>query len=89
MRAHVYIRTATDVTLVGKQVNKVNSPVSKQCVSFEALYSPFQFFMEDEKDVCKLHSPITKTPQIEHSKDLFCIKGHFEATDLSGNRLAR
>ena len=49
MRKHVYVRTDTVATLVGWQVNKVNS-----------LNSPFQFPIEDEKDVYILYIPDKK-----------------------------
>ena len=40
MRTHVYTWTAPVATLVGRQVNKANNPVC-----------PFQFLIEDEKDM--------------------------------------
>ena len=74
---------ATVVTSVSWQVNKLNS-----------LVFPFSFLHCRGKGcICTAQPTLTNNydlvkPQIEHSKDLFCKKKYFEATDRSGHRLA-
>ena len=75
MRAHVYTRTATVATLVGWQVNKVNSPVF-----------PFPILIVD-----KMMRIYYTAQLITNRTANIAQQGtnRFEAADRSGNRLAR
>ena len=74
MRAHVYTRTSTVATLVGWQVNKVNSlvwPLSiLHCKRKGCSYTAQPTLINNYEYVGL---------QIEHSDDKFCKTNHFEA----------